>query len=174
MRRRWWFIPGTRCFMKLISFRATDFRSINDSTPVEVRQQTALVGRNESGKSSLLKVLHGLNPAGAMPAFTLARDFPRDRPRKDFKSSMPVVTTRWSLSDVDRSALGHVWPRGVTITEVEVARWYDPKRTVVFTGASDLGTAEARALPAASELVQQIKTAAASAGAISAAVIGSV
>jgi len=45
---------------------------------------------------------------------------------------------------------------------------------VGFTGEAELATARTSALPAASDLVQQVKTAAANAGAISAAVIGSV
>jgi energy-coupling factor transporter ATP-binding protein EcfA2 len=157
--------------MKLASFRATDFRSINDSTQIEVRRHTALVGRNESGKSSLLKVLHGLNPAGDMPVFTLARDFPRDRPRKDFDGSLRVVTTRWLLSDEDRAALGRVWPRGATATEVDVTRRYDPKRTVGFVGESDLEDGRGNAASAARDLARQIKKAAAGAGAIPAPVV---
>jgi AAA15 family ATPase/GTPase len=49
--------------MRLKSFRITNFRSINDSGDVEVSKITALLGRNESGKSNLLRALHCLNPA---------------------------------------------------------------------------------------------------------------
>ncbi|PJN92917.1 hypothetical protein CNY89_18780, partial [Amaricoccus sp. HAR-UPW-R2A-40] len=47
--------------MKLKSFRVENFRSINDSGDIDVADITALLGRNESGKSNLLLGLRSLN-----------------------------------------------------------------------------------------------------------------
>jgi recombinational DNA repair ATPase RecF len=49
--------------MRLASFQITNFRSINDSGPIDSPQITAILGRNDSGKSNLLRALHSLNPA---------------------------------------------------------------------------------------------------------------
>src|ERR1700738_3284333 len=109
--------------MKLNSFRVFDFRLINDSTEIEVADRTAIVGRNESGKSSLLRVLYALKPAAvALQACTLARDFPRDRSRKDFKDSIKVLETKWTLTAKERVQLATMWRRGKGVTQVDVSR----------------------------------------------------
>ena len=60
------------------NFRITNFRSVNDSGSIEVGQRTALVGRNESGKTNLLLALASLNPPDGLPEITFVKDFPRD------------------------------------------------------------------------------------------------
>ena len=49
--------------MRLTQFKATNFRSVDDSGWVEVDGVTALIGVNESGKTNLLVPLWKLNPA---------------------------------------------------------------------------------------------------------------
>jgi predicted ATP-dependent endonuclease of OLD family len=49
--------------MELKSFRVRNFRSINDSGEIDVSRITALLGRNESGKSNILRALHSSGPA---------------------------------------------------------------------------------------------------------------
>ena len=49
--------------MKLKQFRIQNYRSISDSGIILVGQLTSLLGRNESGKSNLLRALHSLNPS---------------------------------------------------------------------------------------------------------------
>jgi energy-coupling factor transporter ATP-binding protein EcfA2 len=132
--------------MKLTAFQISDFRSIKDSTRVELTERTVLVGRNESGKTSLLKVLSGLKPAGPLPEFSHARDFPRDRPRHDFDRDAVVLKTWWGLSDSDLTHLGKLWPRAATARTIEVGRNYAPTRYVGFTGITPLDGSPARAL----------------------------
>ena len=43
--------------MKLKSFRVTNFQSVFDSGPVDTGEITCLVGKNEAGKSAILKAL---------------------------------------------------------------------------------------------------------------------
>jgi ABC-type polar amino acid transport system ATPase subunit len=49
--------------MKLLRFRVTDFRSVEDSGWIDLDKVTALIGVNESGKTNLLLPLWKLNPA---------------------------------------------------------------------------------------------------------------
>lgn len=49
--------------MQLISYRVTNFRSVEDSGPISVDRVTAFIGVNESGKTNLLLPLWKLNPA---------------------------------------------------------------------------------------------------------------
>ena len=48
--------------MKLVRFKVTNFRSVDDSGWIEVDAVTALIGVNESGKTNLLLPLWKLNP----------------------------------------------------------------------------------------------------------------
>src|SRR6266436_524791 len=48
--------------MKLITFHVREYKSTRDSTPIAVGDVTCLVGKNESGKTSLLQALYKLNP----------------------------------------------------------------------------------------------------------------
>ncbi|MGZ5459572.1 MAG: AAA family ATPase [Thermoanaerobaculia bacterium] len=147
--------------MRLVSFQVTNFRSINDSSPVEVLHRTVLVGRNESGKSSLLRALQGLKgPGGVMEDFTFARDYPRDRPRKDFSENLPVGTTRWELTGEDREALGKVWPRAGQVSHVVVYRTYEKgKRYIRFEGVIDKATLGASAAATFKKLSTAVRTA---------------
>lgn len=49
--------------MKLLQFRVTNFRSVEDSHWIDVDNVTALIGTNESGKTNILLPLWKLNPA---------------------------------------------------------------------------------------------------------------
>lgn len=48
--------------MKLTKVRITNFQCIHDSTEFDIGDITCLVGKNESGKTALLKALYRLNP----------------------------------------------------------------------------------------------------------------
>jgi hypothetical protein len=65
--------------MKLKEFRVREFRSIWDSGPIKVdNQTTCLVGKNEAGKTALLTALYRTNPI--IPAdtkFDLTYDYPK-------------------------------------------------------------------------------------------------
>lgn len=64
--------------MRLIRVHITKFRSIQDSTEFEIGDITCLVGKNEAGKSALLKALYRLNPiVDADSKFDVTDDYPR-------------------------------------------------------------------------------------------------
>ena len=77
----------------LTEFRVLNYRNMDDSGPIPVECITAFVGRNESGKTSLLKVLHKFNPATKEP-YNAQREFPRDRFTSEYKdgAGWPVAT----------------------------------------------------------------------------------
>jgi predicted ATPase len=85
---------------------------------------TALLGRNESGKSNLLKALASLNPSDGFKALSSIKDFPRHRKLSECTLETPVVWTRWSLDDSERSELDAIFPRAGTATHVTVSRAY--------------------------------------------------
>ena len=57
-------------------FRVLNYRNIEDSGWIELKCVTAFVGRNESGKTALLKALYKFNPATKEPC-DAQREFPR-------------------------------------------------------------------------------------------------
>jgi len=64
--------------MKLISFSVSEFRSVMNSDPVEVGDVTCLVGKNEAGKTALLKALYRLAPViNEDSEFDATEDYPR-------------------------------------------------------------------------------------------------
>ena len=48
--------------MKLTRVRITNFQSITDSNEIDIGEITSLVGKNEAGKTAILKALYKLNP----------------------------------------------------------------------------------------------------------------
>ena len=64
--------------MRLKSYHVWNFRSVDDSGPIEVDGVTALIGTNESGKTNLLLPLWKLRPAKDGAIVPMA-DFPRKK-----------------------------------------------------------------------------------------------
>jgi len=94
--------------MKLESVRITNFRCIDDSGEFKVGQVACLVGKNESGKTSLLHALAKLNSTDAnLGEFEKERDYPR-RLLTDYDADTKVLETKWTLSDDDVSAVEEV------------------------------------------------------------------
>ena len=108
--------------LKLKSFRVVNYRSIEDSGDVPVNGYTALVGKNESGKTSCLKAIHKFNPTQPEP-FDGLREFPRNR-FHEFKGDEPVVSLTFILSDDEVHKLGTINQRFKDSNIVRITRDY--------------------------------------------------
>lgn len=124
--------------MRLASFQITNFRSINDSGPIDSSQITAILGRNDSGKSNLLRALHSLNPTEGLAPLSPIKDFPRHRRLEECAGDTPVVQTRWALDDSERAELAAIFPRATGVRHVTASRGYDTARWAGFEGLVDL------------------------------------
>jgi len=82
--------------MRLTAFRIHRYKCILDSGWVEVSPLTMLVGKNESGKTTVLEALHKFNPFDPEP-YALDREWPRSR-RKGRSENQVVCSTRFALS----------------------------------------------------------------------------
>ena len=95
--------------MKLIAkqFQVLNYRNIDDSGWIPLERVTAFVGRNESGKTALLKALHKFNPA-IEESYNAQREFPRDRFTAEYRDdkNWPVCRVEFELSDEFREDLG--------------------------------------------------------------------
>ena len=64
--------------MKLTKVRITEFQSIQDSSEFEIGPVTCLVGKNEAGKTALLKALYRLLPVSETDGnYNVTHDYPR-------------------------------------------------------------------------------------------------
>jgi len=140
--------------MELKSFSVRNFRSINDSGEIDVSRITALLGRNESGKSNILRALHSLNPASGFTKLKPIKDFPRHRKLSECTDYTPVVDSTWALTAYEQGRLAEIWPSAKGVSEVNVGRRYGDTRTVgiaVSEAAFDLAAvkADARKIDAA-------------------------
>lgn len=113
--------------MKLIKARITNFRSVEDSGEFEIGDLTCLVGKNEAGKTTLLKALHGIKPTNEYKHDKNA-DYPR-RYLSKFEERHPdgeseVSVTTWALDDEDIAAVEKVLGTGsVAKPEISITNY---------------------------------------------------
>jgi len=111
--------------LKAVRYRVLNFRNIDDSGWIPLEQVTAFVGRNESGKTALLKALHKFNPATPEP-YNPQREFPRDRYTAEFKNGAdwPVCSVAFELDGAIKDQIAAIL--GGTAPKVAVCtRSYD-------------------------------------------------
>lgn len=106
--------------MRLQAFKVEMYRSIIDSGWVEVDDLTAIVGKNESGKTAILRALHKFNPLVA-EEFDIENDWPHDR-RDERTDSHRVVSTRFVFEDADKAAISQ-WSKAA-VEGAEISKDY--------------------------------------------------
>jgi predicted ATP-dependent endonuclease of OLD family len=127
--------------MLLKQFRVTTFQGVLDCGPVEVDDITCLVGKNEAGKTALLKALYRLNPIRTEDAnFNVTDDYPRSEVN-DYEDSIhngkphaPVIEARYELEADEVAAVavifGREFLRDNTLT---LTKYYDNTRKFILS-----------------------------------------
>ena len=117
--------------MQVKRFRVRNFRNIDDSGWVSLDRVTAFVGRNESGKTTLLKAFHKFNPATPEP-YDPMREFPRDRYMRDYVGrgskggDWPVCSVAFAFTDELTAEIAALLPSDQNPpTEAIATRYYD-------------------------------------------------
>ena len=85
---------------------------------------TVVVGKNESGKTALLKALHKFNPSDPDERYELDRDWPRGYRTKRCKDCV-VTTLRFKFEDDEFEKIKDLLGFEVQTTGVEICRTYD-------------------------------------------------
>lgn len=116
--------------MQLKAFQITNYRSIADSGEISAARITALLGRNESGKTNLLRALATLNPPGEMESLDGVKDFPRNRKLSECDAHTKVVSSIWELDEDEWDELQTIWPRAEARGAIKVGRYYSAERWV--------------------------------------------
>lgn len=108
--------------MRLTRFKVQNYRSINDSQWVDVDDTTVIVGKNESGKTSLLKALWKFNPFKPHP-YSLDREWPKGR-RKERTDQATVIIAEFAFSTDEQAAIDAVDECTKGITGVTITKNY--------------------------------------------------
>jgi len=115
--------------MKLTRFCVHNYRNVVDSGWVDVSDIITLVGKNESGKTSLLQALWKFNPFKEHP-YSLDREWPRGR-RKERSPEQVVVETEFEFDDEERAELAEIHESAASVTGVRIKKNY--KGTFSYT-----------------------------------------
>jgi len=107
--------------MEVKAFRVTDYKCIKDSGPVATGRVTALVGKNESGKTAVLEALQKFYAEGGIPF--APKDFPRDR-SKEFSPDKVCVEVQFTLTQADKAALSAIEPELADVESVRIIKTY--------------------------------------------------
>jgi AAA ATPase-like protein len=140
-------LSGKDGSVELKSVRIQNYRSIDDSGVVPIKDVTCLVGKNESGKTAFLHALHllnPLNPINGKTAFHDVMDFPSKRfsAYRKIRDDSPadVVTAVFELSDSELKVIEEDLGDGVlTSRDITVMTGYYGHRKY----RSDYATARA-------------------------------
>ena len=117
--------------MQLKSFRVQKFRNIEDSGEVELLDAlTCVVGKNQAGKSALLRALHKFNPHRPEP-YDMRREWPRGQ-RTDRNDQQVVCEVHFILSPEELETLGEIAGQALSGTEVVVTRDYTGNFEIQF------------------------------------------
>lgn len=108
--------------MKLTKFRVQMFKSIIDSGWIDVDPLTVVVGKNESGKTTLLKALHKFNSSSKL-TYDFNSDWPRAK-RTERSEDTIVCTAVFALDKEERSQLDLIAEVPTTINTITVTKDY--------------------------------------------------
>ncbi|MBU6457808.1 MAG: AAA family ATPase [Bradyrhizobium sp.] len=117
--------------MKLTNFSVENFRSVASSGDIPIAELTALVGRNESGKSNLLLALETVNPVGGQKDLDPVKNFPRGRHLNECKPETVVVNTTWQLNAAQTQEVSKVLSDHGPVKDVHIVRKYNAKQSTV-------------------------------------------
>lgn len=103
--------------MRLRKFRVRAFRCIHDSSEIKVGDLAAFIGKNESGKTTILEALTLLNKDAKVSELDLC-----DEMSEELKSEMKVVEGEFELSEKETKLIQEKFPNLAEIKTVKLYR----------------------------------------------------
>jgi predicted ATP-dependent endonuclease of OLD family len=118
--------------MQLTAFRIFKYRNIEDSGLVKLADQlTCVVGKNQSGKTNLLKALQKLNPHDKAVRYDIRSDWPRGG-RRTRDENQIVCEAHFTLEEPEKKELASLTTSSVLPASAAVTKNYAGVRTVGF------------------------------------------
>lgn len=111
--------------MLLETFRISKYRNIQETGDITLFDSlTCIVGKNQSGKTSILQALHKFHPHNGQNSYDIRRDWPRDDRRN--KNPKQIVCTVAFLLDESEQKKAKEISKGLFISKrVRIARDYE-------------------------------------------------
>ncbi len=136
-----WTLGKAVATVRLTSITVQMFRNFVAPQMIAIEDDvTILVGKNESGKTTILKALHRLNPANLDDdKFDLTIEYPRWRLARDRKNNPSLQSTtpieaRFTLDEVDCAAIAELVPVAPPVGAVcNASRTYENTATIRLT-----------------------------------------
>ncbi len=122
--------------MRLKGFQVQMYRSILDSGWVDIEPLTVVVGKNEVGKTSLLRALHKLKPFSPEP-YLMDNEWPRGR-RKERDEKQIVCRAKFELEEGDLAVLRKTTGHDLTPGVVEFSRNYHGSLSIAVPWSADI------------------------------------
>lgn len=131
--------------MKLVAFRVQNYKKIQDTGWVEVADLTTLVGKNEAGKTALLRGLSKLKPTDG-EKYNGVKEFPHGRYTDEFrKQDWPVASARYVPAPEELNELSALSSPLAETKTITVTRYfsgklgieYDPAPTIAQVSAAE-------------------------------------
>ena len=146
-----------RAIVDLQAFRVQNYKRVEDTGWISCGDLTVVVGKNEAGKSAILRGLSKINPSDD-EEYDGLREFPRRRFTDEFDSQdWPVASVRFRLDQADIADLVKISDDLADVATVVVTRYYSGERTVGFEPApTPLRVRHAEAVKAADSARRQL------------------
>jgi predicted ATP-dependent endonuclease of OLD family len=106
------------------------FKCVLDSGWVEISELTVLIGKNEAGKTSLLRALHKFNPCEPEP-YSIPLEWPRGH-RGERSNSQIVCSSEFELNQQEVTDLLEITTEKVDVTQLVVTRDYAGRFEITF------------------------------------------
>jgi predicted ATP-dependent endonuclease of OLD family len=117
--------------MNLKAFRVYMYRCILDSGWIDVSPLTVIVGKNEAGKTTLLRALHKFNPFSP-ESYSMDSEWPRGH-RKKRTDTQVVCAARFELSEEEKAELGRITDQSIAeLSDLEITKDYAGRFEVQF------------------------------------------
>lgn len=116
---------GNSC--DLPRFRSGISDALRNSGEFSLDDVTCLVGKNESGKTAILKALHKLKPDNtAKDTLNPALDYPKRKWRPDTPVTEEAIDSSWELSTADVNAIEALFgPGTLESSQIDLSMGYD-------------------------------------------------
>lgn len=118
--------------MRMNKFRVQNYKKVGDTGWVSSGDLLCLVGKNESGKSSIFRGLSKLNPSDG-EKYDGLKEFPRRRYTDEFNlEDWPVASAEFRLTGEDKNELRKISP-SLEYDSVICTRHYSGKLDAIFS-----------------------------------------
>jgi predicted ATPase len=118
--------------MKLEEFRIQNYKKIRDTGWIKCEDLLVFVGKNEAGKSALLRALSKVKPTDG-EKYDGLREFPHGRYTDEFQNQdWPVASAKFVFTDEERAELAGLCSILEKVKMATVTRHYSDQVTVGF------------------------------------------